>query len=741
MTCKCSPDVLVCLRHYSNLCSCHAENYTLRYRYTLDELPVMLKSLKLKAESFDHWVSRVKDALDPKTPKTLTLQELKALLNEADGKKFPKCELLQTLTDAVEDAEKCARVIQQLDLNKMRTRTRNSSDTKYKLTLKELILFHEELDSLVCVLDEAKSIRELLDETKKFEATSKTLLEMKLSECAVTELESCISQGNNLCIELPNLRNIKVRLRQSIWLNDVLSYKKKTEVLGLESITNIIKTGTQLPPNPEIEKELSDLQMLLNKSQEWEDKVKAILKDKGSDVLIEVDRLLKEAGQINSYLPSEEFLFESMDRARDWLRQLEEMNSAECYPYFKDMEELIHKGHQLALHLVEVSKLESYLETANSWKEKTSRAFLRKNSSCTLMEALSPRGQLSNAVKSRKKNQDDDSVIFGLTSDMDPATVVALFKEAEQKEMKLIKTTRTANMEKSLDPKDGATFCVCQRGLFGLMMQCELCKDWFHSNCTPLPKVASSKYKGNFTSVALHLGFKDCKFLCPNCYRTKRPRLDAILLLLMSLQKLFVRVPEGEALQSLTERAMNWQDRARQLMQNSDLEAAKNKLSSLSQKYSEAAARQRTEKIISNELKRAFKNPELHQRVQEIAPYSGLVGQQQEESNGKVDESPLNDSSDDSKECNSSTDDRTGEHAYSLHFPKFDNNEYRLHISPEIRRQMEELLLEGDLLEVYLDETFQLWKLLQASRDVEKEAILIDFDVSGLFKSVIFNTL
>lgn len=42
-----------------------------RYRYTLDELPVMLQKLKLKAESFDTWVLSVNDALDCTTPKTL----------------------------------------------------------------------------------------------------------------------------------------------------------------------------------------------------------------------------------------------------------------------------------------------------------------------------------------------------------------------------------------------------------------------------------------------------------------------------------------------------------------------------------------------------------------------------------------------------------------------------------------------------------------------------------------------
>lgn len=81
----------------------------------------MLQKLKLKAESFDSWVTKVKEAMDPKGDK-IELTELKELLNEAEGKKFPESELLTALTTAVQDAEKCASVAQQLLNNKQRTR-------------------------------------------------------------------------------------------------------------------------------------------------------------------------------------------------------------------------------------------------------------------------------------------------------------------------------------------------------------------------------------------------------------------------------------------------------------------------------------------------------------------------------------------------------------------------------------------------------------------------------------------
>lgn len=61
------------------------------------------------------------------------------------------------------------------------------------------------------------------------------------------------------------------------------------------------------------------------------------------------------------------------------------------------------------------------------------------------------------------------------------------------------------------------------------------------------------------TPSALAQMAKDSKFLCPLCLRSRRPRLETILSLLVSLQKLPVRLPEGEALQCLTERGMSWQ--------------------------------------------------------------------------------------------------------------------------------------------------------------------------------------
>lgn len=110
------------------------------------------------------------------------------------------------------------------------------------------------------------------------------------------------------------------------------------------------------------------------------------------------------------------------------------------------------------------------------------------------------------------------------------------------------------------DDQGLAHYCVCQGKAQGGMIECALCKEWFHLSCLRGAKQqgpgAKNKANGEGNLIS---GMKDGRYLCGYCCRSRRPRLETILSLLVSLQKLPVRLPEGEALQCLTERAMNWQ--------------------------------------------------------------------------------------------------------------------------------------------------------------------------------------
>ena len=83
---------------------------------------------------------------------------------------------------------------------------------------------------------------------------------------------------------------------------------------------------------------------------------------------------------------------------------------------------------------------------------------------------------------------------------------------------------------------------------------------------------------------------------------------------------------EGEALQCLTERGMAWQDRARQALLTEEISAALAKLSVMSQRAVEQAAREKTEKIINAELMKAANNPDLQGHLQNVS-HGGFAGE------------------------------------------------------------------------------------------------------------------
>lgn len=118
-----------------------------------------------------------------------------------------KTELVRALETAIEDAEKCASVIQQLDLNKMRTRTRHH-DPKYRLTIHELTLFAAEIEGLACVLLEGSAVKEVLHQTIEFGERASGMLNKDLDECDATtvkDLEETVEPGGRLCIVLLGL--------------------------------------------------------------------------------------------------------------------------------------------------------------------------------------------------------------------------------------------------------------------------------------------------------------------------------------------------------------------------------------------------------------------------------------------------------------------------------------------------------------------------------------------------------
>ncbi|XP_046372172.2 lysine-specific demethylase 5A-like isoform X4 [Haliotis rufescens] len=763
ITCPCSPNKVVCLYHTEHICTCDTTQLCLRYRYTLDELPSMLHKLKMRAESFDNWNVKVKAALDAPQEDKLDLQELKDLVTEAEEKKFPDNELFQQLTSAVNEAEKCANVANQLVSKKVRTRNRQSLEGKYiaKLNLEELNIFHEQVISLPCVILEAKLVKELLDKVVKFQTEAKDALDAETPDSE--KLEKLIEVGIVLDVDLPEIPKLKQVLQQAKWLDEVRNTLKDPPNVTLEVMRKLMESGVSLAPHSAVERAMADLQELLTVSERWEEKARICLQARPRHVMTTLEAIISEAKSIPAYLPNVCALKEAVRKAKEWTVKVEAIQNGDSYPYLDILENFVNKGRPIPVRLDSLPQVESQVAAAKSWRERTARTFLKKNSTYSLLEVLSPRqdiGMYTSGKNKKKKLREGERDRRESENNNTIDIKVAAFKVSEQREVECMRDLRGRNLDKLHCPEGEAKFCICRKGASGFMLQCELCKDWFHGTCVPLPKSANMKNKTSQTAVMQ--ATKDMKFLCPLCLRSRRPRLETILSLLVSLQKLPVRLPEGEALQCLTERAMAWQDRARQALTTNELASALTKLSVLSQRMVEQAAREKTEKIINAELLKAANNPELQSHLASVtqSAFSGVQnGTPQREINlFSVDIDSSQSSIPMSPQSSQTSDDistdidtipvshgsMSSEHAYSSVSKAASTMTPRKHQrkSPLVPRQLEtpvlelseiakcqleELMMEGDLLEVSLDETQHIWRILQACQPRHEEKF-IDFE-------------
>ncbi|KAG7296889.1 hypothetical protein JYU34_019753, partial [Plutella xylostella] len=492
VTCACTGSV-ACLRHYADLCACAPALRTLRYRYTLDELGATLDRLKQRSEAFREWAEAVREALDPDTPKTCDLDRLRHHRDTARDLKIHKTDLVRALDTAIEDAEKCLSVIQQLDLNKMRTRTR-THDPKYRLTVEELRLFAEEIDQLAAVLPEGSAVKEVLRQTEEFERRATDILSEELDDTdpqMLRDLEETVELGSQLCIILDQLPPLQARLAQAKFLDEVKGYKEDHASLTLEVIDRLIAEANTVVPHKRVQAEFAYLSKLKEQVEDWESKARALLTADASShtTLDELHQLLSAGEQLHAALPSTHALHAAAQHAAAWLQKVEEMQSKDHYPYYHTVEALVKKGQAIPVALYEKEQLSAALQSAREWKQGAENMFLTKSWPHSLMEALCPRTETTSRSRRRRTTTDPQpsSLEAGLflknfSEESSPAEIVAAFKQAEQRELQLLKEARSRNMRKDVRaaPSPSVTFCVCQKRQYGVMNQCELCKDWFH---------------------------------------------------------------------------------------------------------------------------------------------------------------------------------------------------------------------------------------------------------------------
>ncbi|KAL6119370.1 kdm5b [Pungitius sinensis] len=569
VTCSCSPGVLVCLHHVNELCSCPISNYTLNLRYTLDELFPMMTAVKQRAELYDEWASLVKETLEAKLEKKKGLPVFRSLLAESESKLFPDNDLLRRLRMVTQDGEKCSSVAQQLLNGKRQTRYRfGSGKSCSQLSVEELSSFVRQLYNLSCSLPQAPMLKELLNRIEDFQQHSEKVLADEAP--AVAEIQSLLDVSFDFDVELPELPRLRVRLEQARWLEGAQQASSEPSTLTLEAMRKLIDQGVGLEAHPSVEKAMARLQELLTVSEHWEDKASSLLKARPPHSIETLSAAAEKAAGIPAYLSNCRLLRDTVRKAREWLQEAEELQVGDCTLMMDSLSDMVLRGQAVPVHFEPLERLESLMVEVQEWRESAATTFLQRDSTLSLLEVLCPRCEVGNvgspkrkakkgkeSPKSNKKKMPRlntlSDVEKALSETRDSTCAMATLEELRVREMEAFSHLRAANESKLLPTADcmDLKVCVCQKAPMGAMLQCELCRNAFHSICVREPSDSCETQP----------------WLCPLCQRSEKPPLHKAVSLLASLRRIGVRLPEGDALHYLVERTVNWQQRAQEIKQ------------------------------------------------------------------------------------------------------------------------------------------------------------------------------
>ncbi|KAK9404648.1 lysine-specific demethylase 5B [Crotalus adamanteus] len=440
--CSCNPDLLVCLYHVEDLCTCPIYQYKMGYRYAVDELYPMMNALKLRAESYNEWASNVNEALETKVNNKKSLMNFKALIEESEIRKFPDNDLLRHLRLVTQDAEKCASVAQQLLNGKRQTRYRSGGGkSQNQLTVNELRLFVRQLHALPCVLSQTTLLKDLLNRVEDFQKYSEKVLSEEIP--SASKLQELLEVSFDFDVDLPQL----------------------------------------------VEKAMARLQELLTVSEHWDDKARTLIKSRPRQSLSSLEAAVKEIDVIPAYLPNGIALKDAVKKAKDWLQEVESLQAGGRVPVLDMLVELITRSRSIPVHLDYLPRLESLVAEVQAWKGCASNTFLTEDSSYSLLEVLCPRCDIGTSGFKRKTKKTKESVPNGkkkstkleslcdleraLSECKETVAAMAMLGEARLKEMEALHSLRAINEEKIFSDEQNVEIkvCLCQREPAAPMIQ------------------------------------------------------------------------------------------------------------------------------------------------------------------------------------------------------------------------------------------------------------------------------
>ncbi|KAI2633960.1 PLU-1-domain-containing protein [Xylaria nigripes] len=554
---KCSKSgKVLCLLHAGYHACCDTpeshrfagEGHVMYYRKSQNDMKDTYRKVAEKANMPEAWEDKFDKLLDEEA--TPALKTLRTLLNEGERIPYglPSLPVLREFVDRCNDW-----VDEATNYTVRKQQNRRKNDKVWQSGLRKstgglyqdskerelrrvdnIYRLIEEADRIGFDCPEKHQLKERADSIRSFQKKAEQALEHILGHNQES-IEELIEEGRTFNIDMPELDKLSENLEQIRWGNNARTSRSKT--LTLAQVREILEEGHRL----DIPLYNDHMKWYNDKYQaalQWETKAKELM----TADMIHYPQLEALSNQVQvSSLPVSPDILAAIDqilhKQREAHRQVVDLMERTHdldytkRPKYTEVAEVMRKVDELNSKPVGTLDLEKEQKRHEDWMRKGKKLFGKTNAPLHILK--------SHMDYVHDRNLD----CFDTVSDKprlpaEPASRAT----SEEKEQQSCRTWD--------DPTSREVFCICRRVEAGLMIECELCHEWYHGKCL---KIARGKVK------------EDDKYTCPICdWRVKiprdaaRPKLEDLIAWQEEIPNLPFQPEEEEVLKKIIDKAQEF---------------------------------------------------------------------------------------------------------------------------------------------------------------------------------------
>ena len=512
----------ICLKTGKVLCLLHAGNHpccdlqesdrylgkehALYYRKSDEVIATTSRKVVDKAHVPEAWEEKYERLLDEEA--TPSLKTLRNLL--AEGEKIPYD--LPSLPILKAFVERCNHWVEEATNYTVRKQQNRRKNEKAWQTVARKSIGNAQQDqkeremrnvaNIYRLLEEAKQIgfdspeipqlQERADAIKAFQEDARKMLEHRQSR-SIGPVEKLLEEGQSFNVDIPEVEQLTRLLDQLQWNEKASS--SRTTIMTLDDVRELIEEGHRLGV-PVYNDHLAFYTDQLAAGHMWDKKVQELITADS----IHYPQLETLAEQVHAHAwPVSPLTMASVDqilhKQREAHRQIMDLNErSQAWdlrrrPKYTEVAEVMKKIEELQAKPTGTHELEKEQKRHEDWMRKGKKLFGKTNAPLHILK--------SHMDYVLDRNLD----CFDIVHDKPRVPAEPASREPSPDKDKVNRWE---------DPKFREVFCICRRTEAGMMIECELCHEWYHGKCL---KIARGKVK------------EDDKYTCPICdWRVKIPR-------------------------------------------------------------------------------------------------------------------------------------------------------------------------------------------------------------------------